>query len=160
MKISHLTPSEELLMNVMWRLNSAYMREIIDEYPDPKPHPNTISTFLKILVEKEFLTIKKEGRIFNYFVAVPYEEYRRYLVNIFLEQYFDSDPSKFVALLVEQKLIGEDIVSNKINSENEAHITDGEKVDEDSDLSAYIEKLTSTKKKKKKKKNSKKKKKE
>ena len=65
MKINQLTHAEELLMNILWKLNSAYMKDVMEEYPDPKPHQNTVSTFIKILVEKEFLTIEKEGRIFK-----------------------------------------------------------------------------------------------
>ena len=51
MKIHPLTHSEELLMNILWKLNSAYMKDVMDAYPEPKPHQNTISTFMKILVE-------------------------------------------------------------------------------------------------------------
>ena len=65
MKINHLTPSEELLMQILWKLNAAYMKDVIEHYPEPKPHQNTISTFMKILVEKEFLSTEKEGRIFK-----------------------------------------------------------------------------------------------
>ena len=102
MKISHLTPGEEILMNVLWRLDSAYMREIIEQYPDPKPHPNTISTFLKILVEKEFLTTRKEGRVFEYSVAIPFEDYRKYMLKIFLEDYFNNSSAEIVKLYMEQ----------------------------------------------------------
>jgi BlaI family penicillinase repressor len=63
MKINHLTPSEEILMSILWKLDCAYMKDVIAHYPEPKPHQNTISTFIKILVEKEFLTTEKEGRI-------------------------------------------------------------------------------------------------
>ena len=52
MKINQLTPSEELLMQILWKIEHAYMKDVIEHYPEPKPHQNTISTFMKILVEK------------------------------------------------------------------------------------------------------------
>ena len=59
MKINYLTTAEENLMNIMWRLDSAYMKEVLEQYVEPKPHQNTISTFMKILVEKDFQCLDK-----------------------------------------------------------------------------------------------------
>ncbi|KMQ72594.1 BlaI/MecI/CopY family transcriptional regulator [Chryseobacterium koreense] len=105
MKINHLTSSEEQLMNIFWKLNSAYMREIVEHYPEPKPHQNTISTFLKILVEKEFLTTEKEGRIFKYTVAVPFEDYKKFLLRNFLDHYFSGSGSELVKLMLDEKYL-------------------------------------------------------
>ena len=149
MKISHLTPGEELLMNVLWRLDSAYMREIIEQYPDPKPHPNTISTFLKILVEKEFLTTQKEGRIFKYTVAIPFEDYRKYSLHIFLEEYFNNSSAELVQVLVDENLLKEEDLPRFFEM-NSTVIPIHEK-EEDSDLTDFINHITSPKKKKKKK---------
>lgn len=149
MKISHLTPGEELLMNVLWRLDSAYMREIIEQYPDPKPHPNTISTFLKILVEKEFLTTQKEGRIFKYTVAIPFEDYRKYSLHIFLEEYFNNSSAELVKVLVDENLLKEEDLPRFFEM-NSTVIPIHEK-EGDSDLTDFINDITSPKKKKKKK---------
>ena len=149
MKISHLTPGEELLMNVLWRLDSAYMREIIEQYPDPKPHPNTISTFLKILVEKEFLTTQKEGRIFKYTVAIPFDDYRKYSLHIFLEEYFNNSSAELVKVLVDENLLKEEDLPRFFEM-NSTVIPIHEK-EEDSDLTDFIKDITSPKKKKKKK---------
>lgn len=149
MKISHLTPGEELLMNVLWRLDSAYMREIIEQYPDPKPHPNTISTFLKILVEKEFLTTQKEGRIFKYTVAIPFEDYRKYSLHIFLEEYFNNSSADLVKVLVDENLLKEEDLPQFF--EMNATVIPIHEKEEDSDLTDFINHITSPKKKKKKK---------
>ena len=155
MKISHLTPGEELLMNVLWRLDSAYMREIIEQYPDPKPHPNTISTFLKILVEKEFLTTHKEGRVFKYTVAIPFDDYRKYSLNIFLEEYFNKSPSELVKLLIDENLLKAEDLQQFF--EVKAAVIPAQEKEEESDLSDFIKDITAPKKKKKKKEKSEKK---
>ena len=149
MKISHLTPGEELLMNVLWRLDSAYMREIIEQYPDPKPHPNTISTFLKILVEKEFLTTHKEGRVFQYTVAIPFENYRKYSLNIFLDDYFNNSPAELVKLLIDENLLKATDLHQFF--EIKATVIPTHEKEEESDLSDFIKNITASKKKKKKK---------
>ena len=150
MKISHLTPGEELLMNVLWRLDSGYMREIIEQYPDPKPHPNTISTFLKILVEKEFLTTQKEGRIFKYTVAIPFDDYRKYSLHIFLQEYFNNAAPELVKVLIDENLLKADDLQHFFEMKfTEIPIQEKE---EDSDLTDFINDITSPKKKKKKKK--------
>lgn len=150
MKINQLTPSEETLMNILWKLNSAYMREVMEAYPEPKPHQNTISTFIKILVEKDFLRTEKEGRIFKYTVAVPFEEYRKFLLTNFLSDYFNNSSSEMIQVLLEenllkhqdfQKISGLDIPSEK--SDN---------VKESNPVTSYINEITTDLKKKKKKK--------
>lgn len=156
MKISHLTPGEEILMNVLWRLDSAYMREIIEQYPEPKPHPNTISTFLKILVEKEFLTTHKEGRIFKYTVAIPFTDYRKYSLNIFLEDYFNNSSSELVKVLVDENFINSEDIQQFF--EIKATESPTHEKEEESDLSDFIKDITAPKKKKKKKEKGKKKK--
>jgi BlaI family penicillinase repressor len=97
MKITNLTPAEEDIMMTLWKLNSAYQREIIADLPDPKPHQNTVSTYLKILVEKEFLKTEKEGRIFKYIVIIPFEDYQNFKLKLLLKKYFKKNPKDLIA---------------------------------------------------------------
>lgn len=153
MKINQLTPSEELLMTILWKLNSAYMREVMEAYPEPKPHQNTISTFIKILVEKDFLKTEKEGRIFKYTVAVPFEDYRKFLLKNFLENYFENSSPQLIKTLVEENLLApnefQQIFGKAVNVE------ENRSDNKENQISYFIEELTSDKKKKKKKKKSK-----
>ena len=150
MKISQLTPSEELLMNVLWRLDSAYMREIIAQYPEPKPHPNTISTFLKILVEKEFLSTHKDGRVFQYTVAIPFDDYRIYLLKQFSQDYFNNSSTQLIQILAAEKLL--DHQNPKQLFEIKSSTISPQRKEEDTDLTEFINEIISFKRKKKKKK--------
>ena len=51
--MKNLTKAEEQIMQVIWKLDKAFLREIMDELPAPKPHNNTVATIIKILVDKE-----------------------------------------------------------------------------------------------------------
>lgn len=78
MKINHLTSAEENFMKLFWKMESFYLKDVMEQHPEPKPHQNTVSTYLKILVEKGYLSTVKEGRIFKYTVLVPLEEYKNF----------------------------------------------------------------------------------
>lgn len=158
MKINHLTPAEEQLMQIMWKLNSAYMREISAHYPDPVPHQNTISTFMKILVEKEFLSTEKEGRIFKYSVLIPFEEYRSFKLKEFLGKYFDNSGSDLVKSLMDEKVLKPADLHQFFEIKTTVVPLMETEVKENP-ISDFIEKLTSGKKEKKKNKKGKKKKK-
>jgi BlaI family penicillinase repressor len=144
MKINHLTAAEEIVMKVLWNLDSAYMKDIIAEYPEPKPHANTVSTFLKILVEKSFLTTEKEGRIFRYRVAVPLEDYRKFLLDCLIENYYNNSPEELIHS-----------ISTPADKDSELLTKTNGKSPNDSLLSQFLEDITTSKKKKKKKKNKK-----
>lgn len=159
MKINHLTPSEELLMNILWKLDSAYMKEVIENYPAPKPHQNTISTFIKILVEKDFLTTEKEGRIFKYTVAVPFEDYRKFQLKNFLKNYFDDSASELLKTLMEENWLQTSDIEKIFEIESIPNpLVSTEK--KDNEISDYIVEITAEKKSGKKEKKKKKKKKD
>ena len=70
-----LTKAEEQIMQSLWKLGKAFLRELVDAMPNPKPHQNTVATLLKILVEKEFVGITAIGRHHQYYPLVSKDEY-------------------------------------------------------------------------------------
>lgn len=105
MKINHLTSAEENLMRLFWKLQSFYLKDIMEQHPEPKPHQNTVSTYLKILVEKGYLSTEKEGRIFKYNILVPFEEYRNFLLKEILLNFFNNSGKEILQSLIHEKLI-------------------------------------------------------
>jgi predicted transcriptional regulator len=108
MKINYLTAAEENLMKLFWSLNSFYLKDVMEHHPEPKPHQNTISTYLKILVEKGYLTTEKEGRIFKYSVAVPMEDYRNFLLKEVAANFFDNSGKDILEFLFRENLLHKD----------------------------------------------------
>ena len=105
MKINHLTAAEENLMKLFWSLNSFYLKDVMEQHPEPRPHQNTVSTYLKILVEKGYLTTEKEGRIFKYSVAVPMEDYRNFLLKEVAANFFDNSGKDILEFLFRENLL-------------------------------------------------------
>lgn len=158
MDINSLTPAEESLMEVLWQLEPSYMRDIMDAYPEPKPHQNTVSTYLRILVDKEFLTTEKEGRIFKYHVAVPYETYRRYKTKNLIDQFFNKDPKEFIKVLIESAFITLGEINSIFGHSENDHKNMRNRDHEKEAIQAYIHELISPPKDKDKKRKKKKKK--
>ncbi|CAN5377177.1 BlaI/MecI/CopY family transcriptional regulator [soil metagenome] len=97
-----LTRAEEQIMQVIWKLDKAFLKEIIDELPDPKPHNNTVATILKILTEKEFVGIKVFGRMHQYFPLVLKDAYSKSTMKSFVKGYFEGSFSNAVSFMVKE----------------------------------------------------------
>jgi predicted transcriptional regulator len=100
-----LTKAEEQIMQVVWKLDKAFLREIVDSMPNPKPHQNTVATLLKILVEKEFVGIDAIGRHHQYFPLISKEEYSKRSMKQLVKGYFEGSFSNVVSFLVKENNI-------------------------------------------------------
>jgi predicted transcriptional regulator len=100
-----LTKAEEQVMQVLWKLEKGFLREIIDAMPAPKPHQNTVATLLKILVEKEFVSITVLGRQHIYSPLVGKEEYSKRTMKQIVKGYFEGSFSNVVSFMVKENNI-------------------------------------------------------
>ncbi|MBI3139434.1 MAG: BlaI/MecI/CopY family transcriptional regulator [Sphingobacteriales bacterium] len=108
MNMKALTKAEEQIMQVLWRLGPAFLREIVEEMPVPKPHQNTVATLLKILVEKEFVAVEVLGRQHRYSSLVSKEEYSGKSIKQLAKNYFEGSFSNVVSYLVKENNISVD----------------------------------------------------
>jgi BlaI family penicillinase repressor len=114
-----LTKSEEQVMQVLWKLGQGFLKDLLENSPDPKPHGNTIATMLKILVEKGFVKYEVQGRNNLYKPAISKEEYGKKTLNQVLKGYFEGSPARIVSHFIsENKLSDEDMeqLLNQIKS--------------------------------------------
>jgi predicted transcriptional regulator len=102
-----LTKAEEQLMQVLWKLGKGFLKEIIESTPDPKPHPNTIATILKILVEKGFVEYSVHGRNNLYKPLISQSEYGKKSVNQLIRGYFDGSPARLVSQFISDHKLSE-----------------------------------------------------
>ena len=97
-----LTRAEEQIMQAIWKLDKAFLREIIDGMPNPKPHQNTVATILKILIEKEFVGINIFGRTHQYCALVSKEAYSKGSIKSIVKGYFEGSFSNAVSFMVKE----------------------------------------------------------
>lgn len=100
-----LTKAEEQVMQVLWKLEKSFLREIVDAMPAPKPHQNTVATILKILIEKEFVTTELFGRQHRYAALVSKKEYSGKTIRQLTKNYFEGSFSNVVSYLVKENNI-------------------------------------------------------
>ncbi len=85
-----LTKAEEQIMQVLWTLEKAFVKDIIEELPEPKPAYNTVSTIVRILQEKGFVSHKAYGKSHEYFPIISKEQYSTFATEKLVEGYFQN----------------------------------------------------------------------
>src|SRR5215213_8290905 len=95
-----LTKAEEQVMQVLWQLKQGFLKDILENIPDPKPHSNTVATLLKILVDKGFVKYEVQGRNNQYKPAISKTEYSRKSIQQLVKGYFEGSPAKLVSQFV------------------------------------------------------------
>ncbi len=100
-----LTRAEEQVMQVLWKLKKGFVKDILEHFDEPKPAYNTVSTIVRILQEKGFVTHKAYGRTHEYFPLVTKSEYSKSHLNTFVNDYFSNSFEKMVSFFAKEKSI-------------------------------------------------------
>jgi predicted transcriptional regulator len=97
-----LTKAEEQIMQAIWNLDKAFLRDIVEELPEPRPHQNTVATILKILIEKEFVGVHVFGRMHQYYPLVSKESYSESTMKNLVKGYFEGSFTNAVSFMVKE----------------------------------------------------------
>ena len=97
-----LTRKEEELMKILWKLKKAFVKDIVAEYPNPKPHYNTISSLVRLLQDKGLVGFKSYGSTYEYYPLLLKEEYRESVMDQIIKDYFDNSYKNAVAFFVSE----------------------------------------------------------
>ncbi len=97
-----LTKTEEELMNHLWRLNKAFMKDLLDAYPEPKPATTTVATLLKRMTDKGFINYKRFGNSREYFPLVKKKDYFSKHVNGLIKNFFNDSSSQFASFFTKE----------------------------------------------------------
>ena len=105
-----LAKREEQIMQACWHLEKAFIKEIIAELPEPKPHYNSVATMVRILEEKGFLDHETFGNTFRYYPVVSKDQYQKHAFDDMVKLYFNNSyPSMLAYFAKEQKISKEEI---------------------------------------------------
>ena len=113
--MEELTKTEERIMMIFWKLKKGFVKEVIDEIQDvPKPPYNTISSVVRILVNKGYLSFKAYGKTYEYYPTISKTEYRKIELKKVISGYFGDSPASLLSFIVkEEKLSNEEIEKMK-----------------------------------------------
>lgn len=100
-----LTNKEEEIMRVLWQLKRAFVKEVISELPDPKPHYNTVSTMIRNMEEKGFIEHEAFGKSHRYYPAISREVYKKTFMNKTIQNYFENSYKNMVSFFAREEKI-------------------------------------------------------
>lgn len=108
--LKELTRAEDQVMQILWKLEKAFVKDIIEQMPEPKPAYNTVSTIIRILETKGFVGHKAYGKTHEYFPIIAKEKYTKFYLNNMIKGYFNGSFNNLVSFFAkENKLSATDV---------------------------------------------------
>jgi len=126
--IKELTRAEEQVMQILWKIGKGFVKDVIEHFGNPKPAYNTISTIIRILEKKGFVSYKIYGNTYEYFPLISQNEYSKQYLGNFVKNYFGNSYKHLVSFFANEekisikemeemkKLIDEEIIKKKKNA--------------------------------------------
>ena len=97
-----LTNAEEQVMKLLWRLDKAFIRDLLNEFPDPKPASTTVLTLLKRMIDKGFVSYKIYGNSREYFPLVKKTDYFSDHLNVLIKDFFNNSTTQFASFFTNE----------------------------------------------------------
>ena len=101
--MKELTAKEEEVMRYFWDKGALFVKQLLEFYSDPKPHFNTLSTYVRSLEEKGFLSHESFGSTYRYYCVISEEEYRTGTLKNIVKKYFDNSYLSVVSSLIKEQ---------------------------------------------------------
>ncbi len=101
-ELKELTKAEEQIMQELWILEKAFVKEIVDKLPEPKPAYNTVSTVIRILEKKGFVDHYAYGKTHQYFPVISKTDYTKSYFRNFLNGYFSNSFQEMVSFFARE----------------------------------------------------------
>ncbi len=101
--MKELTKAEEQIMQVLWKLEKGFVKDIIERLPEPKPAYNTVSTIVRIMEKKGFVAHNAYGKTHEYFPSVSKDDYKKRFLKSFIKRYFGNSFQEMVSFFASDR---------------------------------------------------------
>ncbi|WP_442846637.1 BlaI/MecI/CopY family transcriptional regulator [Leeuwenhoekiella sp. H156] len=98
----NLSNAEEQLMQILWKQEKAFMKDLIEAYPEPRPATTTVATLLKRMQDKDFVDYVQYGRSREYFPLVKKKDYFARQVNGMIKNFFNDSAAQFASFFTKE----------------------------------------------------------
>ena len=105
--MERLTIKEEEIMQVLWKLKMAFVKEILAEMPNPKPHYNTVSTLIRKMENKNMVAHEAFGHTHRYYPMVTKKDYARVFMKKTVSNYFGNSYKELVSFFAKEEKLSE-----------------------------------------------------
>jgi predicted transcriptional regulator len=106
--MKELTKAEEQLMRHLWKLKKAYLKDIVDQYDEPKPAYTTISTVVNVLVRKGIIGFDLHGKAKHYYPLISKEDYSNHSMKGLVSNFFNNSYKQFASFFTSRKELSVD----------------------------------------------------
>lgn len=103
--MQELTKAEEQIMLIIWNKKKCFVKDILQDLPEPKPAYNTISTIVRILEKKKFVSYTAFGKTHQYFPVVSKEEYKSLKTNNLVANFFGGSTESMMSFFMKDKKV-------------------------------------------------------
>ncbi len=103
-----LSKTEEQLMEILWKHNNVFIKEIMEAYDDPIPANSTVLTLLKRMQDKGYVGYRMYGNSRQYYPLVDKKEYFEKHVNNLIKDFFDGSPLQFASFFTKSTNLSQD----------------------------------------------------
>lgn len=110
-----LTTREEEVMRILWEHGPLLVKEVLQFYPEPRPHVNTVSTVIRVLEKKGYAGHEKEGGTYRYHALLEKNSYRKATLLTMLRNYFDNSLKSMVSALVDEERLSQEEIKECID---------------------------------------------
>ena len=100
-----LTEKESIIMNMLWKHGAMFVREMVELYPEPRPHFNTVATTVRILEEKGYVAHEVLGVSHRFYAVADKNDFRDRSLAEVIHNYFDNSYKSVVSALAEEEKI-------------------------------------------------------
>ena len=97
-----LTKAEEQVMQYLWKIERGFLKDIVEQFPEPKPAYTTISTVIRVLVKKGFIGYKTYNKVNEYYPAINKVDYLKVNFKRLMNSYFNNSPEKFASFFANE----------------------------------------------------------
>lgn len=108
--MKELTKAEEQIMQILWDLEKAYVKDVLEQLPEPKPAYNTVSTIIRILESKGVVAYEVHGKSHKYYPTITKESYRNMATERLMSNYFDNSVENMISYFVNENKLNLDDV--------------------------------------------------
>jgi BlaI family transcriptional regulator, penicillinase repressor len=98
----YLTNAEEQVMKLLWKLEKAFIRDLMNEFPDPKPAQTTVFTLLKRMIDKNFVGFRQYGNSREYYPLVSKSEYFSDHISVIIKDFFNNSTAQFASFFANE----------------------------------------------------------
>jgi BlaI family penicillinase repressor len=110
-----LTRAEDQVMQILWKLKKAFVKDIVEEMAEPRPAYNTVSTIVRILESKGFIDHKAYGKTHEYFPIITKEKYMKFYLNNMIRGYFDGSFQNLVSFFAKENKLNATEIKKLLN---------------------------------------------